>query len=62
MGVLNMPRVVTLWDTPAVTITRCMAANMERNGRQVNWGADRMDRLIAALEAQQEAGKSGSQA
>jgi hypothetical protein len=45
-----MDRIEILWDTPAATLTRCMAAHLERNGQDVNWGSDKLDRLVEELE------------
>jgi hypothetical protein len=55
MATLHLDRIGALWDTPSVTITRCMAAHLERNGKQINWGGDEfIDAMIDALERRQK--------
>lgn len=51
MATLGMNRLECLWDTPSCTITRCMAAHMERNGRKVRWHGDELiDRILDEYE------------
>lgn len=55
LSVLGMDREEAAWLTPSATITRLMAAYAERQGHAINWGAERMERMLDILETQMDA-------
>jgi hypothetical protein len=55
MSTLGMGRVEALWEAPSASIVRCMAAHLERNGKQINWGGDEfIDAMLEALDRRQK--------